>query len=142
MASVGFRLLTKESFFKTALKHRRMPRLLGASASLYIRRSITNRGPKGGVDDEVKKALHPLPLIKYDIKEQLEAELPVVRKKHGRFISPWPKTYKKMSDMFHLAVSNFNAKWNELPQEMNTLPAVAVDKELMKSIDHAHITWV
>jgi hypothetical protein len=100
-------------------------------------------GTKSGENDPINQTnLHPLPLIKHHIKDKLADQLPVARRKHGRFISPWPKTYKKISDLFHLAVSNYNAKWNELPQEMNTLPAVAVDKELMKSTDHPHITWV
>jgi hypothetical protein len=69
-------------------------------------------------------------------------KLPMAKKKHGRFLSPWPKTYKKITDILQLAVSNFNAEWNELPQEMNTLPAVAVDKAMMQSTAQPHITWV
>ena len=121
------------------------PRALNAAA-MYFRNKVSTpkigrRVPKINASSLISK-LYPLPLINHDKKVELSGQLPIPKKKHGRFISPWPKTYKKLTDILQLAISNYNAKWNELPQEMNTLPAVAVNKELLASTDHPHVTWV
>ena len=135
--------------FQRAWSQYQRPRALGA-AVIYFRRTVSSPKDKKITTSQrvqsqftgVSSTLHPLPLIKHHIKEKLANELPMAHKKHGRFLSPWPKTYKNWTDILQLAISNYNAKWNELPQEMNTLPAVAVDKQLMKTTDHPHITWV
>lgn len=116
-----------------------------AAPLFFCRRQLSLRSATKALAGKASKlvsALHPLPLVKYHVKEELSSELPVARSKHGRFISPWPKTNKKISDVMSLLISNLSTKWNELPQEMNTLPAVAVNKEMMKCLEYPHITWI